>query len=58
VLGLGDQGEEILQQEIDTSTINYQVSTKPTPSSSFLVDTSPVDEKQMEAKPLGHMEEV
>jgi hypothetical protein len=56
-LGSGGQKEGIPQLEIDTSTADYQVSTEPTPGSSFLVDTSPFDEKQTEVKPLGHMEE-
>jgi hypothetical protein len=57
-LGSGGQKEEIPQQEIDTSTTDYQVSTEPIPDSSILVDTSPADEKQMEVEPSGHMEEV
>jgi hypothetical protein len=57
-LGSGGQKEEIQQQEIDTPTVDYQVSTEPTPGSSVLVDTSLSDEKQMKADPSGHMEEV
>jgi hypothetical protein len=46
------------QQEIDTSTTYYQVSTEPTPGSSVLVDTSPADDKKVKVEPLAHMEEV
>jgi hypothetical protein len=57
-LGSGGQKEEFPQQEIGRSKTDYQVSTKPTPGASVLVDTSPADEKQMEAKPSRHMGEV
>lgn len=57
-MGSGGQKEEVPQQEIGTSTIDYQLSTEPTPGASVLVDTSPTDEQQMEAEPLRHMEEV
>jgi hypothetical protein len=57
-LGSGGQKEEVPQQEIDTSTTDYQVSTEPIPGSSILVDTSPVDEQQMEVEPSEHMKEV
>jgi hypothetical protein len=46
------------QPEIDTSTVDHQVSIEPITVSSILVDTSPVDEHQMEVEPLEHMEEV
>jgi hypothetical protein len=55
-LGSGGQKEEVQQQEIDTSTTDYQVSTEPTPGSSILVDTSPTDEQQMEVEPSGTYE--
>jgi hypothetical protein len=35
-LGSGEQEEEIPQQEIDISTVDYQVSTEPAPDSSVL----------------------
>jgi hypothetical protein len=57
-MGLGGQKEEVPQQEIDTSTTNYQVSTRPILDSSILVDTPPTNEKQTEAGPSGHMEEI
>jgi hypothetical protein len=44
-LGSGGYKEEIPQQEIDTSTGDYQVSTKPTFGSLVLIDTSPANEK-------------
>jgi hypothetical protein len=50
-LGLGEQEEEIPQQEIDISTDDYQVGTEPSPDSSVLVGTLPSDEKQPEAEP-------
>jgi hypothetical protein len=57
-LGSGGQKEEVPQQEIGTSTVDYQVSTGPIPDSSILVDASPSDAQQMEVEPSGHMEEV
>jgi hypothetical protein len=56
--GLGDQKEEVPQQEINISTIDYQVSTEPIPDSSISIGTQPFDRKQPEAGPLEHMEEV
>jgi hypothetical protein len=44
-LGSGEQGEEIPQQEIDISTTNYQLSTKPSPNSSIFSSALPPDEK-------------
>jgi hypothetical protein len=55
-LGSGGQKEEIPQQEIGTSTTDFQVSIEPTPGSSVLVDTLPSDEKQRKVEPSGHME--
>jgi hypothetical protein len=57
-LGSRGQKEEVPQQEIDTTTTDYQVSTEPTPGASVLANTSPADEKQNEAEPSRHMEEV
>jgi hypothetical protein len=57
-MGSGGQKKEVPQQEIDTLTTDYQVSTKPTLGASVLADTSPDDEKQMKTEPSGHMEEV
>jgi hypothetical protein len=57
-LGSGEQEEEIPQQEIDISTVDYQVSTEPAPDSSVLASTLPPDEKQPEVEPSGHIEEV
>jgi hypothetical protein len=57
-LGLGEQEEEVPQQEIDISTTDYQVSTKPSPDASILASTLPLDEKQPKAKISEHMEEV
>jgi hypothetical protein len=57
-LGSGGQKAEVQQQEIDTSKSDHQVSTEPITDSSILVDTSQVDEKQMEVEPLEHMKEV
>jgi hypothetical protein len=56
-LGLGGQKEEVPQQEIGTSTIDYQVSIIPIPDSSILDEASPANAKQMEVEPSGHMEE-
>jgi hypothetical protein len=50
-IGSDDQKEEIPQQEIDISTTNFQVSTKPALGSLVLADTLPIDGKQMEVKP-------
>jgi hypothetical protein len=57
-LGLGEQEEEVPQQEIDISTTDYQLSTKPSPNASILSSTLPLDEQQLEAKISKHMEEV
>jgi hypothetical protein len=57
-LGSGEQEEEVPQQEIDISTADYQVSTKPSPDASILAGTLPLDEKQPEAEISEHMEEV
>jgi cytoskeletal protein RodZ len=57
-LGLGEQEEEIPQQEINISTTNYQVSTKVAPDSSNLASTLPPNEKQLEVELFRHMEEV
>jgi hypothetical protein len=57
-LGLGEQKEEPLQQEINISTTDYQVSTGPTPDASVSTSTQPPDEQKPEAKTLEHMEEV
>ena len=54
----GGQKEEVLQQEIDTLTVDYPVSTEPIPDSSILDDASPTDTQKMEVEPLRHMEEV
>jgi hypothetical protein len=57
-LGLGKQEEEVPQQEIDISAIDYQVSIKPSPDASISIGTLPPDEKQLEAKSLENMKEV
>jgi hypothetical protein len=57
-LGSGEQEEEVPQQEIDISTADYQVSTKPTPDASISAGTLPPDEKQPEVGPSEHTEEV
>jgi hypothetical protein len=57
-LGPGCQKEEVQQQDIDTSTTDYQISIEPTPGSSILVDTSSSDEQQTKFEPLEHMKEV
>jgi hypothetical protein len=44
--GSGEQKEEAPKQEIDISTIDYQVSTKPIPDALISTDTQPPDEKQ------------
>jgi hypothetical protein len=56
--GSGEQKEEAPQQEIDISTTDYQVSTEPTPDASISIGTQLPDEKQTEARPSEHMEEV
>jgi hypothetical protein len=56
--GLCEQKEEAPQQEIDISTTDYQVSTKPTPNDSISTGTQPLDEKKPESVPSKHMEEV
>jgi hypothetical protein len=56
-LGSGEQEGEIPQQEIIISTIDYQVSTEPTPDSSILASTLPPNEKQPKAELLGHIKE-
>jgi hypothetical protein len=55
--GSGEQKEEVPQQEINISTVDYQVSTKPTPDASISIDTQPLDEKQLEVEPSEHMED-
>jgi hypothetical protein len=57
-LGSGEQEEEVPQQEIDISTVDYQVSTEPAPDASISAGTLPPDEKQPEAKLSEHTEEV
>jgi len=57
-LGSSGQKEEFPQQEIDTSTIDYQVSTKPIPDSSISVYASPADAQKMEFEPSRNIEEV
>jgi hypothetical protein len=54
-LGSSGQKEESQQQEIDTLTIDYQLSTETTPSSSILVDTSLIDEQKTKVEPSEHM---
>jgi hypothetical protein len=56
-LGSRGQKEETPQQEIDTSTSDYQLISKPYPGCSFLFDTLPFDEQQTNIDPLRHMEE-
>jgi len=41
---LGEQKEEVPQQKIDNSTVNYQVSTELTLDDSISVSTLPSDE--------------
>jgi hypothetical protein len=53
-LGSGEQEEELQQLEIDTSTINHQVSVEHVIVSPIKVDTSPVDEHQTKVEPLEH----
>jgi hypothetical protein len=57
-LGLGEQKEEVQHQEIDISTVDYQVSTKLAPNASISVCTLPFDEKKPEAGPSEHTKEV
>jgi hypothetical protein len=57
-LGLGGQKEEVLQQEINTSKTDHQVSTEPITDSSILADTSPSNEIQKEDNPSEHIKEV
>jgi hypothetical protein len=53
----GEQKEEVIHQEIDISTADYQVSTEPTPDASISTGTQPANEKQLEARPLEHTKE-
>jgi hypothetical protein len=53
-----EQEGKITQQEIDISTVDYQVSTEPAPDSSVLTSTIPPDEKQPEVEPSRHTKEV
>jgi hypothetical protein len=53
-LGSGDQKKKFHSNEINISTVDYQVSTEPTLGSSVLADTLPADEKQLEAEPSRH----
>jgi hypothetical protein len=57
-LGSSGKKEELQQPEIDTWTVDPQVSIEPVTESSILDDTSPFDEHQTEVEPLEHMEEV
>jgi hypothetical protein len=57
-LGLGGQKEEVPQQEIGTSKIDYQVSTRPIPDSSILAEASLANVQKMEVDPSGHIESV
>jgi hypothetical protein len=50
-LGSGGKKEEVQQQEIETSTIDHQVSTELITEYSILSDTSPIDEHQTKLKP-------
>jgi hypothetical protein len=50
--------EEIPQQEINISIVDYQASTEPASDSSVLASILPPDEQQLEAEPSGHTEEV
>jgi hypothetical protein len=56
-IGSGGQREEVQKQEINTLTVDYHVSIEPTPGSSILINTSPIDEQKMEVDPLKHMKE-
>jgi hypothetical protein len=56
--GSGEQKEEAPQQEIDISTVDYQVSIEPTLDASISTGTQPPDEKKTEVGPSEHMEEV
>jgi hypothetical protein len=53
-IGSSEQGEEIPQQEISISIVDYQVSTKHTPNSSILSINLPLDEKQPEVETSRH----
>jgi hypothetical protein len=53
-LGSGEQEEELQQLEIDTSTVDHQVSVEPVTVSPIKVDTPPADEHQMKVEPLEH----
>jgi hypothetical protein len=48
----------VQHQEIETSTYDHQVITKPIIDISILADTSPVDEHQTKVQPSEHMKEV
>jgi hypothetical protein len=54
---LGQQKEEVPQQEIDISTSSYEVNTESIPDASISIGTQPPDDKQMEVGPSKHMEE-
>jgi hypothetical protein len=54
-MGSGGQKQEVPQQEIDTSTVDYKVSTEPIPDSLISVEASLDDEKQMEEEPSRHI---
>jgi hypothetical protein len=55
---LGKQNKESPQQEIEVSTTDYKVSTKPTLDALISIGTQLPNEKQTEAGPSEHMEEV
>jgi hypothetical protein len=56
--GTDEQKEEAPRQEIDISTIDYQVSTEHTPDASTSIGTQLPDEKKIEAGPSEHKEKV
>jgi hypothetical protein len=57
-LGSGEQEEEVPQQEIDISIVDYQVSTEPTPDASISASTLPPNEQQPKVEPSEHTKEV
>jgi hypothetical protein len=53
-----DPKEEALQQEIEASTADEQVSIKSIPDASISLDTQTPDERQTKARPSEHNEEI
>jgi hypothetical protein len=53
-LGSGEQEEEVPQQEIDISTVDYQVSTEPAPDASISAGTLPPMRNNQRPEPSEH----